>query len=330
MSMSRLCVRSSKCSMDSLSMCGERITKNRLRPVGNGTGPATRAPVRRTVSTMRSADWSSTLWSNALSLMRMRCAIELLHHLGDGAGAHRPPAFPDRKPQPLFQRHRRDQRHLHRDVVPRYHHLHPVRQLNIARHVRRPKVELRPVPREERRVPPSLFLGQHVHLRLELRVRPDTPRLRQHHPPLDLFLLDPAQQHAHVVPRHRLVQRLAEHLDPRHHRPLRLRPQPHDLHLFPYLHLPALHPPRRHRPPPRDREDVLHRHQKRLFPFPPRPRNVRVHRVHPRPDLFHPLVLPPPHPPSPPPPPPFPRPLPTPPPHPQLFPPLLVLAPPNP
>src|SRR2546422_6568164 len=235
MSMSRLCVRSSKCSMDSLSMCGERITQNRLRPVGNGTGPATRAPVRRTVSTMRSADWSSTLWSNALSLMRMRCAIELLHHLGDGAGAPRPPALTDRKPQPLFQRHRRDQRNLHRDVVPRHHHLHPVRQLDVARHVRRPKVELRPVPREERRVPPALFLGQHVHLCLELRVRPDTPRLRQHHPPLDLFFLHPPQQHAHAAPRPRLLHRLAAHRAPPPHPPPPPRP-----------HTPAPHP----RPPP--------------------------------------------------------------------------------
>src|SRR3989454_5466847 len=132
--------------------------------------------------------------------MRMRCAIELLHPLGDGAGAHRPPAFPDRKPQPLFQRHRRDQRNLHRDVVPRHHQLHPVWQLDVARHVRRPKVELRPVPREERRVPPALFLGQHVHLCLELRVRPDTPPLRQHHPPLALFFLPPPPPHPHLVP----------------------------------------------------------------------------------------------------------------------------------
>src|SRR3989475_5387284 len=243
MSMSRLCVRSSKCSMDSLSMCGERITQNRLRPVGNGTGPATRAPVRRTVSTMRSADWSSPLWSNALSLMRMRCAIELLHHLGDGAGPYRPSAFQDRKPQRLFQRHRRDQRNLHRDVVPRHHHLHPVRQLDVSRHVRRPEVKLRPVPREERRVPPSLFLGQHVHLRLELRVRLDTPRLRQHHPPLDLFFLPPPRQHPHVGPRHRLVQRLAEPLPPPHPPPLRPRPPPHHLPRLPHLSPPAPPPP---------------------------------------------------------------------------------------
>src|SRR5207302_404440 len=151
------------------------------------------------------------------------------------------------------------------------------------------------------RVPPPLFLGQHVHLRLELRVRLDAPRLRQHHPPLDLFLLHPPQQHAHVVPRHRLVQRLAEHLNPRHHRLLRLRPQPHDLYLFPHLHLPPLHPPRRHRPPPRDREHVLHCHQARLLHLPLRRRDVRVHRVHPRPPPVPPLALPPRPPPPPPP-----------------------------
>src|SRR3990172_5557782 len=174
----------------------------------------------------------------------------LLRDLREEAGPHGPPAFPDREPQPLFQRHRRDQTDVHPDVVPRHHHLHPVRQLDVPRHVRRPKVELRPVPREERRVPPPLFLGQHVHVRLELRVRVDRPRLRQHHPPLDLVLLHPPQQHPDVVPRHRLVQGLAEHLQPRHHRPPRLRPQPDDLHLFPHLHLPPLHPPPPPPPPP--------------------------------------------------------------------------------
>src|SRR3989304_3831663 len=55
----------------------------------------------------------------------------------------------------------------------------PRRQRDVPRHVRRPKVELRPVPREERRVPPPLFLRQHVHLRPELQMRVDRPRLRQ-------------------------------------------------------------------------------------------------------------------------------------------------------
>src|SRR5207245_7721806 len=117
---------------------------------------------------------------------------------------------------------------------------------------RRPKIKLRPVPREIRRVPPPFFLRQNVRLRLELRVRRDRPRSRQHHPPLHVLLLRPPQQHPDVVPRLPFVQQLLEHLHPRHHPLARLRAQPQTLHLFLHLHLPSLHPSRPHPPPPRD------------------------------------------------------------------------------
>src|SRR6476661_9092847 len=107
----------------------------------------------------------------------------LLQDFRDHARAHRPPTLADRKPQPLVHRDRRDQLDRHLDVVPRHHHLHPRRQFHRPRHVRRPEVELRPVPLEERRVPPPLFLRQHVHLGLELRVRRDAPPPPPHHPP---------------------------------------------------------------------------------------------------------------------------------------------------
>src|SRR6476661_4623242 len=109
--------------------------------------------------------------------------ISLLQNLGDDAGAHGPPTLADREAQPLVHRDRRDQLDRHLDVVPRHHHLHPRRQLHRPRHVRRPEVELRPVPLEERRVPPPLFLRQHVHLRLEVRVRRDRPPPPPPHPP---------------------------------------------------------------------------------------------------------------------------------------------------
>src|SRR5574342_1150503 len=111
--------------------------------------------------------------------------------LRDDARADGPPAFANREPQPLFHRDRRDQLDRHLRVVPRHHHLHPRRQLHVPRHVRRPKVKLRPVPLEKRRVPPPLFLRQHVHLRVERRVRRDRPRLRQAHPPPHFRLLPP-------------------------------------------------------------------------------------------------------------------------------------------
>src|SRR5207249_952276 len=102
-----------------------------------------------------------------------------------------PPPLPDRKPQLLLHRHRRDQLDRHRHVVPRHHHLHPRRQRHHPRHVRRPEVELRPIPVEERRVPPPPLLRPHVHLPPELPVRRDRLGLRPPHPPLHALLLPP-------------------------------------------------------------------------------------------------------------------------------------------
>src|SRR5690606_1746702 len=128
----------------------------------------------------------------------------LLHHLGDDAGADRAAALADREAQLLLHGDRADQLDLHRHVVARHHHLHTVGQLRAPRHVRRTEVELRTIPVEERRVTTALLLRQHVHLRLELRVRLDRARLRQHHPALDLLLRHTAQQKTHVVARNTL------------------------------------------------------------------------------------------------------------------------------
>src|SRR5438128_182770 len=54
-------------------------------------------------------------------------AHRLLRDLRDDAGTHRPPPLPDRKPQLLLHRHRRDQVDRHRHVVPRHHPLPPPR-----------------------------------------------------------------------------------------------------------------------------------------------------------------------------------------------------------
>src|ERR687891_1675974 len=115
-------------------------------------------------------------------------------------GSHRAAPLPDREPQLLLQRHRRDQLHRHRHVVPRHHHLHAPRQRAYPRHVRRPKVKLRPIPVEKRRVPPPLLLRQHVHLGLELLERLDRPRLGQHLPPLHLLLGHPPPPTPHPAP----------------------------------------------------------------------------------------------------------------------------------
>src|SRR5207247_1644726 len=294
MSSSLLCVLISNCSRDFLSTWGDRLTVNLLIFVGSGIGPETRAPVRFAVATISVVDWSRTRWSYAFRLMRIfsfsmvlrpapcsssknpagdRVPLELLYDLRHRAGADGAAALADREAQPLVHRDRRDQLNGQTHVVPRHHHLHSRRQRRYPRHVRRPEVELRPVAVEERRVPPPLLLRQDVHLRLELGVRRDAPRLRHHLPALHFLLLRPAQQQPHVVPRHPLVQQLLEHLHARHH-PLEGRPDPHDLHLLPHLHLPLLHTPRHHRPPPRNREPVLDRHQDRPVPRPVRDPDV--------------------------------------------------------
>src|SRR5262247_228432 len=106
--------------------------------VGNGTGPDVIAPVRRAVRTISDADWSSVAWSYDFSLMRIFWSISfrpLRDDFADDARTHRAAAFPDREPQPLLHRDRRDQLHFHVHVVPGHHHLPPRRQRRHPGHV---------------------------------------------------------------------------------------------------------------------------------------------------------------------------------------------------
>src|SRR5436190_11873532 len=190
-----------------------------LRSVGSGTGPTTFAPVRWTCSTMSRAATSSIRWSYARSLIRIfGPAIEapslplvsLLHDRGHATGAHGAPALADREAQALFHRDRGDQLDRHLDVVPRHHHLDPVREVGGAGDVGRAEVELGAVAVEERGVAPTLLLREHVDLSLEVRVRGDRAGLGEDLAALDVFLVDPPQEHPDVVPGAHLVQELAE------------------------------------------------------------------------------------------------------------------------
>src|SRR6266567_1095040 len=71
MSIRRLCVRISKCSRESLSLKGERITQYTFFSVGSGTGPETVAPVRVAVSTISFAADSIAEVSYAFRRMRI-------------------------------------------------------------------------------------------------------------------------------------------------------------------------------------------------------------------------------------------------------------------
>src|SRR5690349_18904185 len=161
MSTMRLCVRISNCSRESLSMNGLRMTVSLLISVGSGIGPAVRAFVRRAVSTILSAAWSSTRWSYALSRIRIFCAtaspfpflylcdlcdLWLLDDLGHHARADGLATFADGEPESLLHTDRLTQRDLHDHVVAGHRHLHAVRQLDLAGDVGRPHVELRAIP----------------------------------------------------------------------------------------------------------------------------------------------------------------------------------------
>src|SRR5512133_294327 len=245
-----------------------------FRSVGSGTGPTTLAPVRWTCSTMSRAATSSIRWSYARSLIRIfgpaidapsstsSCSPEpaLLHDLRDATGPDGAAALADREAQALLHRDRRDQLDRHLDVVPRHHHLDPAGEVRGPGDVGRAEVELGAVAVEERGVAPTLLLGEHVDLGLEVRVRGDRAGLGEDLAALDVFLVDPPKEHPDVVPGAHLVQELAEHLQIGRRR-LAGVGDPDDLDLGHLREGPALDPARDDRAAPGDREDVLDRHQ---------------------------------------------------------------------
>src|SRR5262249_42327243 len=135
-------------------------------------------------------------------IVRLQTDADLVVHaalfedLGDDAGADGAPALADRETQALVHRDRRDEVDLQLDVVARHHHLRALGQRADAGHVGGAEVELRAVAVEERRVAAALLLREDVRLGLELRVRRDGARLREHLPALDLLPLDAPEKRA--------------------------------------------------------------------------------------------------------------------------------------
>src|SRR3977135_1734660 len=195
--------------------------------------------------------------------MRIFWATTLLDHLGRHAGSDRAATFTDGEAHSPPYRQRGDELDLHVDVVARHHHLGALGQLDLARHVRGPYVELRAVSLEKRRVPAALFLGEDVDARVELGVRLDRAGLGQHLAALDLLALDAAQQAADVVARLAGIQQLVEHLDAGHDGLARVVDAA-PLEFLVVLALAALDPSGDDRATTFNREDVLDRHHERL------------------------------------------------------------------
>src|ERR671926_412018 len=148
----------------------------------------------------------------------MRYALSLLDDFRNDTGTNGPAALADGEAEALVHRDRLSELDLHVRVVARHDHLLALRELDRPGHVRRAEVELRAVVVEERRVPSALVLREDVDLRLELRVRRDRARLREHLAALDLLALRSAEERTGVVAGLRVVERLVEHLDARHDR----------------------------------------------------------------------------------------------------------------
>src|SRR6478609_7622982 len=325
MSMSRLCVRISKCSNESLYLCGERITAYTFFSVGSGTGPTTRAPVLVTVSTMRRAEASIASWSYAFNRMRIFCPaiavfcscrsvneialwVEgpgdgrrpvrdrrpsgvLLVDLDDAAGADRAATLTDGEPEALLHGDGLDQLNRHLGVVAGHDHLGAGGQGHHAGHVRRPEVELGTVVVEERRVTATLVLREDVDRTLEVGVRGDRTGLHHDLAALDVLALDAAQEQPDVVAGLALVEQLAEHLDAGDGRLGRGRTDADDLDLLGDLDDAALDTTGDHGTAAGDREDVLDGHEERLVDLALGLGDRGVDRVHELHELVAPLLV---------------------------------------
>src|ERR1700744_4350618 len=215
----------------------------------------------------------------------------LLVDLRDPAGADGAATLADRETQTLFHGDGLDELDRHVGPVTRHHHFRALRQRDHAGHVGGTEVELRTVVVEERRVTAALLLGQDVDLALELGVRGVGARLDDDLAALNVLALHTAQEQAHVVAGHALVEELAEHLHAGDGGGGVLLLDADDVHGLAGVDLAALDPAGHHGAAAGDREHVLDRHQERLLDLANRLRNRVVDRLHELEDGLAPLLV---------------------------------------
>src|SRR4051794_36976096 len=142
--------------------------------------------------------------------------------------ADRSPTFADGKADAIVHRDRLVQLNGHLYVVAGHAHLR-ADEVRCAGHVGSSEVKLGSVTAEKRRVSSAFFLRQAVHLALELRVRRDRARLREHLTALNVFALQSAEQTANVIASTPFPQLLLEHFNAGDDRFGRLLAQADDL-----------------------------------------------------------------------------------------------------
>src|SRR5579859_6429941 len=212
--------------------------------------------------------------------------LMLLYDLGTNPGAHSTTTLANGEVDALFHGNRLDQFHGHLDVIAWHDHFHPFRQFDRTSHVGGAHIELGAIAIEEGGMTPSLFFGEHIHLRLEVLVRLDRPRLGQHLPTLDIRSLHPAQQTAHIVTGLTLIQRLLEHFHSGHHHGARLLFHADDFDVLPHLDHTTLDTTGGHGAATLNAEDIFYWHQEGLVGGPLRGRDVAVDLVHQVPDAL--------------------------------------------
>src|SRR5260370_40643156 len=216
----------------------------------------------------------------------------LLDDFRGGAGAYGLAAFADGEPEAGLDRDGLTEGDIHLDVVTRHDHLDAFGQLDLARDVGGPHVELRALAGQERCVAPTLFLAQDVNLGLELSGALDGAGLCKHLAAYDVFTLEDADHDPDAVAGLALVHVPVEHLDSGGDRLGAVRVDADDLDFLVPLELAALDPSGRHGAATFDREHVLDRHQERLVDGAVGLGDVGVDSVHQLEDLGGPLRVP--------------------------------------
>src|SRR5262249_50089574 len=133
---------------------------------------------------------------------------DLLNNVSDGPRPHGAAAFANSEAGALFKSDRAHQLACDRGVVPGHDHFDALRQMQRARDVSGPDIELRTVAVKERRVASPLFFREDIYLTPELRMRLDAARLGQHLTAFDIILLNTAQEHADVVASDAFIEQL--------------------------------------------------------------------------------------------------------------------------
>ena len=126
----------------------------------------------------------------------------------------------------------------------------------------------------------AFFLGQNVHLALELGVRMNGAGLRQNLSALDFISLDTTEQSADVIAGLSIVQNLAEHFDTGNNGLLLLVSQANDFNFLTSLQLSTLNSTSGNSTTAGNGEHVLNRHQEGQVSLTVRSGDIAVNSLH--------------------------------------------------